>query len=151
MSNLYDDDFYAWTQAQARALKARDAAALDWPNLLEEIETLGRSEKRALQSGLQIALTHLLKLAYTLGSTDPMRGWRISARGGRRVAQRALAEQRSLRSQLDEVLPLAYGYAKQDAHDELSDHGDSHVPFPDTCPWTPEQVLDDDFFPAGEG
>jgi hypothetical protein len=147
MPDLYDRDFYAWTQQQARALKARDAAALDWPNLLEEIESLGRSERRAVESALHIALIHLLKFAYSQGSHDPERGWRISARQGRRQVARELRRQPSLRPLLTDLLRTAYDDAKQDAHDELADFGDTHAPFPDACPWSVQQVLDEGFWP----
>lgn len=47
---LYDEDFWSWTQEQAGALLRRDLDAIDWENLIEEIETLGRSEQHASTS-----------------------------------------------------------------------------------------------------
>ena len=59
----YQNDFYSWTQQQAAFLKARQFNELDFDNLIEEIETIRRSEKRALESRLAVLLQHLLKSA----------------------------------------------------------------------------------------
>jgi hypothetical protein len=61
MNDLYEKDLYAWTQAQGDALRRRAFNEVDWDNVAEEIETLGRSEKRAIASRLEVLLTHLLK------------------------------------------------------------------------------------------
>ena len=60
----YDSDFNEWTQAQGRALRNRRAADLDWENLAEEIESLGRSDQREVKSRLTTLLVHLLKWRY---------------------------------------------------------------------------------------
>lgn len=60
----YQTDFYSWTQQQASLLKARQLSELDFYNLIEEIETMGRSEKHALESRLAVLLPHLLKWKY---------------------------------------------------------------------------------------
>ena len=69
MSTLYRDDFVAWTRQQADGLRrARDAGsnlALDWANLIEEIESLGASERRELRSHLARIVEHLAKLRYS--------------------------------------------------------------------------------------
>lgn len=147
VSDLYETDFYAWTQQQAEALAQGDVASLDFAHLAEEIESLGASERRALRSSIQNVIIHLLKIAYTEGNLSPQRGWQISLRNARRLAKRALAEQPSLRRELETIVATAYDYAKEDTHDQLADHGDTHAPFPDACPWTIEQILDDNFFP----
>ena len=63
-SELYEGDYYAWIQEQVRALREHRVEDLDWPNLMEEIEDLGKSERRALQSQVARLVEHLLKLAY---------------------------------------------------------------------------------------
>ena len=63
MSN-YDTDLYEWTKEQADALRRRAANALDWDNLAEEIESLGKSDRRQIQSRLEVLLIHLLKWRY---------------------------------------------------------------------------------------
>jgi Domain of unknown function DUF29 len=63
----YDTDFYAWTQAQAEALRTKDVAALDLENLAEEIESLGKRDRRTVHGHLKVLLIHLLKWAAQLG------------------------------------------------------------------------------------
>lgn len=60
----YDTDFYAWTQAQVDALRAKDWAALDLPHVIEEIADLGNEQRHAVESHLRILLAHLLKWRY---------------------------------------------------------------------------------------
>jgi Domain of unknown function DUF29 len=67
-------DFYQWTQAQAAALRAKDWGALDLENLAEEIESLGRSERRAIAHQLERVLIHLLKWVYQLRNGRGMAG-----------------------------------------------------------------------------
>jgi len=57
----YETDFYAWASQQAELLRQRQANSLDWIHLAEEIETMGRSEKRQLTSRLELLIMHLLK------------------------------------------------------------------------------------------
>ena len=54
ITNLYETDFYAWTQRQSTLLRQEEFEAVDWNNLIEEIETLGRSEQNELESRLQV-------------------------------------------------------------------------------------------------
>jgi hypothetical protein len=60
--NLYESDFYQWIQQTAGALKAKAFDQVDWDNVIEEIESMGRSERRELKSRLIVLLEHLLKL-----------------------------------------------------------------------------------------
>lgn len=64
MSALYDRDFNLWIQKAASDLKSKDMDAIDWNNLIDEIEGIGKSERRALQSYLERLIEHLLKLKY---------------------------------------------------------------------------------------
>ena len=141
---LYEQDFYHWTQDQAAQLRAKDWYALDIEHLAEEIESLGRSERFAIESHLINLLTHLLKYRYA-PATAPRRLWRLSIRHARReIAKRA---QGSLQQYPAQYLPMAYLQARKDAADETD------LPlatFPEHCPWPPEQILDTDFWPAGE-
>ncbi|MBV9390199.1 MAG: DUF29 domain-containing protein [Chroococcidiopsidaceae cyanobacterium CP_BM_ER_R8_30] len=63
-SPLYEQDFYLWLQQIAQLLKVRNFEEVDWDNLIEEIESMGRSEKRELKSRLIVLIEHLLKLMY---------------------------------------------------------------------------------------
>ncbi|MEA5550694.1 DUF29 domain-containing protein [Anabaena cylindrica UHCC 0172] len=62
--NLYDQDFYLWTQTIVQQLKENNLHQIDIPNLIEEIESMGKSEKRELKSRLIVLLMHLLKWQY---------------------------------------------------------------------------------------
>jgi hypothetical protein len=139
----YDTDFYAWTQAQAAAIRATEVAALDIDHLAEEVEDLGRAVRKAIGSQLERLLLHLLKWQYD-PATDPRRLWRVTIRHARREIADDLAENRSLRVYPAERLSLAYRRARLDAADETD------LPlatFPEVCPWSIVQVLDENFWP----
>ena len=138
---IYETDFYAWTQEQAAALRDGKWDTLDRANLAEEIESLGRSERYAIESHLQNLLTHLLKWRYD-PATEPRRGWRITIRNARLdIAKRVLGHLQHYPAQ---YLATAYRHAREDAADATD------LPlatFPDPCPWPVAQVLDEDFWP----
>jgi len=140
-TELYEQDFYHWTQDQAAQLRAKAWHALDIEHLAEEIESLGRSERFAIESHLINLLTPLLKYRYD-PATAPRRLWRLSIRHARReIAKRA---QGSLQQYPAQYLPIAYLQARKDAADETD------LPlttFPETCPWTAERILEEDFYP----
>ena len=96
----YDDDFYAWTQEQARLLReaARERlnTPIDWDHVAEEIEDMGRNDRRAINSHLARIIEHLLKLEFSPAS-DPRSGWRKSVREQRAAAVDALVETISAR------------------------------------------------------
>jgi hypothetical protein len=88
LSNLYDTDFYQWTREQARLLSEGKWNELDVADLAEEIESLGKSERNALGSFLDVIVLHLLKLMYQPERTS--RRWRSSTIEHRRRAHRRL-------------------------------------------------------------
>jgi hypothetical protein len=71
VKTLYDEDFVAWSEQQAEALRAAARTGsnqqLDWENLAEEIESLGRSQRRELRSRLSVIMEHLVKLEHFAG------------------------------------------------------------------------------------
>jgi hypothetical protein len=141
MSN-YDQDFYGWTQQQAALLKAGRLNDLDIANLIEEVETMGRSEKHELQSRLTLLLTHLLKwqhLPHTRSKNE-----RLNIEVYRDHYFEVLTENPSLNPLLPDILGNAYRLAKINAAQETE--LDTHV-FASECPWTLEQITDDNFFP----
>jgi len=140
--NLYETDFYAWTQHQAEALKQHQWELLDLPNLLEEIEALGRRERQELRNRLGILLGHLLLWQYQ----PELRGnsWLATVREQRREILTLLQENPSLKPYLQEVLALAYQSGLDLAVRETSL---SYTKFPESCPYTWEQTLDAEFFP----
>lgn len=142
----YDTDFYGWTQEQAALLKAGRLSELDIDHLLEEVETMGRSEKRELNSRLTVLLTHLLKWQF-----QPIRrgrSWQLTIEGQRINFSETLDENPSLKPQLDTILNKAYAKAIIKASQETG--LDKNI-FPHACPWALSEILDDNFYPdAGE-
>ena len=138
----YETDFYAWTQQQAKQLRSLRPSGLDWANLAEEIEDLGKSQKQRIESNLAIVLLHLLKLAFQRGSAKA--GWRSSVIEHRRRIARIVRDSPSLRRYPASVLDEEYIAAREMAADET---GLALATFPEACPFTVEQALDPDFWP----
>src|SRR5688572_28673631 len=111
----YETDFYAWTQQQAAALRAKNWTAFDLEHLAEEIESLGNEQAHAVESHLVIVLTHLLKWRYQPERRS--RGGRTSARVGRQQIARRLRRNPSLRPDLPTFLTDAYADARKRAMD----------------------------------
>jgi hypothetical protein len=138
----YERDFYAWTQDQSRMLRELRPNSIDWENLAEEIETLGRSQRSEIRSRLTVVLTHLLKWAYQPGQRNNR--WRASIIEARRGILRQLRDSPSLKRYPAEVLADEYEVARLYAAGET---GLDLELFPETCPFTIEQILDPDFYP----
>lgn len=140
----YDQDFYGWTQEQAALLKAGRLDELDIANLIEEVETMGRSEKRALESRLTVLLVHLLKWQHQPNRRG--RSWTLTIEGQRIKLFRVIKDNPGLKPQLSGLLDDAYRLAKVNASKET---GLDKLVFAQECPWTWEQIMDDGFFPGG--
>lgn len=138
----YEKDFYGWTQEQAALMRAGRLTDLDITNLIEEIETMGRSEKRELESRLTILLLHLLKWKYQ--EVRRGRSWQLSIVEQRLKFNQTLDENPGLKPQLADILASAYKYASLQAARETKIS--SNV-FPVTCPWTLEEAIQTDFYP----
>ncbi len=106
MTKLYALDFFAWTQDQADALRRRNVNEIDWENLLEEVESLGRQERGELRSHLIILLTHLLKWRYQPERRS--RSWALTVAEQRVETQRVLRDNPSLKPQIGDLLNDAY-------------------------------------------
>jgi hypothetical protein len=135
----YETDFYAWSDEQARLLRGRRFTELDIAHLAEEVEDLGKRERRALESRLAVLIGHLLKWRY---QTDyPYRkSWRATINTQRRSIQRLLAENPSLGAQLDTLVESAYRDAVDLAVAETPLDYDA---FPKGCPWGLDLILGD--------
>lgn len=132
----YDKDFYKWANNQADFLKKGEFGKLDIQNLIEEIESLGRSEKRTLQSYLKVLLIHLLKEKYQKDKAS--RSWALSIKNSRLEAKQVLEENPSLKPKLNEIIKRAYESARLNAAQET---GLPEKTFPKKCEWTPEEIL----------
>jgi Domain of unknown function DUF29 len=138
----YDEDLYAWSLQQAASLRARRADSLDWEHLAEEIEWMVGRDRRELKNRLRIILLHLLKW-----QGQPARrgaSWRKTLRTQRGHIKDLLQESPSLRRLVPELIREAYPDAVKDAVDET---GLPAERFPSSCPYAPDDVLDEDHLP----
>jgi hypothetical protein len=138
----YEDDLDAWTQEQAALLRARQTEGLDWDHLAEEILSMAGRDRRELKNRLRIVLLHLLKWQ----AQPAKRGasWRKSLRTQRRHIRDLLQLSPSLRSQTAALIREAYPDAVKDAVDETGLPSDR---FPVDCPYAPDDVLAEAYFP----
>ena len=149
-AQLYEEDFVRWTEQQAAAL--RQAAGLrlgtnlplDWENLAEEIDSLGRSLKHELRSRLMVILEHLLKLEHS-PAVDPRSGWMDTIARERLVIEDLLQESPSLKNDLERVIEQAKSRAIRLAARSLSNFGEDVRISPPS--YTEEQILGD-WFPG---
>lgn len=141
-SDLYDKDFYAWAKEQAALLRAGDVARADILHIAEEIESMGRTEKRELVSRLTILLLHLLKWRHQpFGRGN---SWRLSIANSRDEIVDHIDDNPSLTSLIGSSLASAYRYARRKAAVETNL---SEETFPPTCPWSFEEIMDEGFWP----
>jgi hypothetical protein len=141
-SDLYEQDFHLWIQTTAELLKQKNFTQLDLDNLIEEIETMGRSEKKALRNNLEVVLMHLLKYKYQAEKRSG--SWRATIREHRKRIRQALQESPSLKPYFDEV----FGQCYEDARLLAADETELAVAiFSEQSPFTPEEVLNPDFLP----
>ncbi|GAB4232165.1 MAG: DUF29 domain-containing protein [Stanieria sp.] len=140
---LYDQDFYAWTIATAKALRERDLTNLDWDNLIEEIESLGRQEKRELVNRLIILVMHLLKWQYQPNKRS--RSWELTIKIQRLDVEKLLLDNPSLKSYIKEAISSGYNKAVLKAAQET---GLAIEVFPSVCPYTWEELTDNNFLPS---
>ncbi len=143
-TELYEEDFYAWANQQAELLRAGKISEADIEHIAEEIESMGKSEKRELASRLNVLLLHLLKWQYQPGRRGA--SWQATIRVQRRDLAVHMKDNRSLKAVLPEAIEQAYGNAIIEAGAET---GLLESTFPATCPWSMEQLMDLDFWPGG--
>ena len=145
MKDLYETDFYRWCITQADSLRMAQPEWLDWANVAKEIESLGRFDRRAMQTQLTAILEHLLAL-FATGERD--QHWHKAISRTRDDLAELLEESPSLRGQLATALPRAYEHACYGAGIQLGLDKDARLNrFPAQCPWVIEAILDHDFFP----
>jgi Domain of unknown function DUF29 len=142
MSDIYQTDFYAWAMEQASLLRAGRLDAADVANIAEEIESMGRGEKRELVNRLTILLRRLLKWRFQPGFRSPSLNSTI--REQRIRLRDHLDDNPSLKAQLDEALKRAYRLAVIGAARET---GLPETEFPKSAPYRFEQAMDDEFWP----
>jgi hypothetical protein len=159
---LYDEDFVRWTEQQAAALRRAGSlppaktrgsnVPLDWENLAEEIESLGKSDRRELRSQITRILRHLLKLEAS-PAEEPRAGWRATIREARAEIGGVLEDSPSLRREAEAWITKQFRVAAELAADDLGQHGepaDAVWTRLETRHYTTEQVLGD-WFPGESG
>jgi len=129
VKDLYEQDFYLWVEDTVNKLKARDNENLDWENLIEEVESLGKSQRKTVRSFLVRLLEHLLKRCY-VPISDCYRGWEIKIRNFRQKLAIELEDSPSLKSFLREICSKSYEMALENVRDGYPD-----VYFSDVCPF----------------
>ncbi|MDJ0597958.1 MAG: DUF29 domain-containing protein [Crocosphaera sp.] len=140
-SNLYETDYLQWIESNLEKLRQKNYQDVDWENLLEEIEDMGRSERRALESNLIVLLLHLLKWQY---QPEKRTGsWERSILEHRRRIKKALKESPSLKPYLSTIIDESYQEAIKQAKAETKLPLDT---FPQQCPYSLISILDDQFF-----
>ena len=154
MATQYESDFYGWTQEQAAKLRAllveRANLDLDFENIAEEIDSLGRSDYRQLESRIEEICIHLLKLHYAL-AWEPRHNWKSSIRGQRFRLERLLKESPSLKPRLPEALAEGYEDALRHFDDEKLISLTMPMHLPGLSPFSIEDVLKDEWWPEPRG
>lgn len=139
---LYETDYLKWIETTVEKLRVRDYSNIDWENLIEEIEDMGRSERRSLESNLVVVLMHLLKWQF---QPDKRSGsWKGSIAEHRRRIRKTIEDSPSLKPYLEGVLSECYSDALEQASAET---GLSVEIFPQLCPYTSAEVVDSNFLP----
>ena len=147
-NSLYERDFYEWLNLHAAALRAGNLQVLDTENLAEEIEGMARSEKSAVRSQLARLVAQLLKWSaqrkLRRKNQRSANSWRGSIAVACHELSDLLEDSPSLMGHLEVIFPRAYvlGIKWAMAETRLPEKA-----FPDTCPWTLEEVLNENFYP----
>jgi hypothetical protein len=115
-SPAYEADGYGWAMAQAELLRARRFDAVDWNNVIEEIESVGKSERSSVESALRVVLMHQLKWSHQ--KMFRSRSWANSIRTHLQHFDDRLGENPGLKSQLSNILQRAYRDARSEAANE---------------------------------
>ncbi len=140
----YDQDFYQWTQHNAQLLREGKLAEIDILHIAEELESMGKRDKRELISRLTVLLAHLLKWQFQPQLRS--KSWQLTVREQRLQIAKLLKDSPSLKPLLhQEGILEAYPDALDMASDET---GLPLSTFPEVCPYSIEQLLDKTFYPA---
>lgn len=163
VKSLYDEDFVAWAEQQAEALRAVARGVsnqpLDWDNLAEEIEDLAKKDRRQIHSQVRRIIVHLIKLQHSRAK-DPRPGWRDSIRDARTQIEDVISDSPSLRRELPEVIDQETQRGARLAIAALDDLGElkgtrgrqlRSESYLDLLSYTPDQILGDWFPPEPQG
>ena len=144
--NAYSNDILAWSERQGDLLRRRAAgelvndAELDWPNIAEEVESVGRSERLALRSHIATVLEHLIKLQES-PAIEPHNGWKASVLHARRQIHRTLKDSPSLRREVASIVADEMPGVGQDIAATLAIYGGQALVPIGELSFTEDQVL----------
>jgi len=141
--NLHDQDFFAWTQQQAEILRTGRLGDADIEHLIEELESMGASERRELINRLALLMAHLLKWQFQPSFRG--RSWQLTIKERRRQVERLLKDNPSLNARFPEFVEDAYIDAVLLAAKET---GLEESVFPGRCAYACSDLLCVDFYPA---
>ncbi len=137
--SIYEKDVFGWSKEQVQYLKNKEWNSLDIDNIIEEIEDLGRSQKRSLESHLTNLLLHLLKIEFQPNKHTV--SWDCSVKTARNHSKNVLRDNPGLKQYLHQILKDSYYDAYWAAVEETK-LGPNR--FPEVCPWTIEEILGDE-------
>ena len=142
-STAYETDYNQWLKETVKQLQERNFEQVDWDNLIEEIESMGKSDRRALMSLLTRLIEHLLKLAYWQEEKKRSGNhWAAAIVNFRAQIQQRLEDSPSLRPELAAMYDKVYPVAIKSVSQLFSLNSDAHISL--------EQILDDNWFPPAE-
>jgi len=136
INSLHDTNFYNWLSEQTELLRSKEFDRLDMENIIEELESLGASEERALESYFIVLLMHKLKVEYQ--KEKHSRSWDLSIKNSTLKVNRLIRKNPGLKSKLHDIFNDAYESARLEAAIETGLDEDI---FPETCLWQYENFL----------
>jgi hypothetical protein len=138
LKNLYEVDYLQWIETTVEKLRNQDYSSVDWGNLIEEIEDMGRNERRSLESNLIVVILHLLKWQFQPECRSG--SWEGSIIEHRRRINKAIKESPSLKPYLESIFAESYTAAVKQAKAET---GLPLATFPQECPYSIANVIDE--------
>ncbi|HEY9691070.1 MAG TPA: DUF29 domain-containing protein [Oculatellaceae cyanobacterium] len=142
--SLYEEDYCLWIEKTANQIRSGNFNLVDWDNLVEELESLGNSDKRELENRLTVLLEHLLKLAYWEPERETnARGWLLTIKEQRRQIKKLLRDSPSLKYYAEKIFIECY----QDALEDAAFKSKLDI-LPSESPFTLEETLNSDYLPT---
>lgn len=139
----YEDDYYLWCFEQAELLRQKRFAEVDLPNIIEELESMGRSDRRALESSYRLLVAHLLKWQFQQDKRS--KSWAVTIVRERSNIEEQEERSPSLRMDAEAIVLKSYAKARKEAAIET---GLALTDFPPECPYTIAQLRSEDWMPT---